>query len=223
MNELLLILSIPLTFGAAVLWYKWFGKAGAYCYTVFATIAANIEVLILVNAFGMEMTLGNILFASSFLCTDILSELEGKKAANGAVKIGIATSLLFILVSQMWLMYVPSPNDFVFTSIQTIFSNSPRIMASSLVVYAVCQFMDVKIYHFIWKLTGDTDKFLWLRNNVSTMTSQLVNTVLFTLLAFAGTYDSSTIWSIIVTSYGIFFLTALFDTPALYIARRISK
>ena len=55
-----------------------------YCFTVFATIAANIEVLLLVDAFGMEMTLGNILFATTFLVTDILSETEGKKAAEKA-------------------------------------------------------------------------------------------------------------------------------------------
>ena len=60
-----------------------------YCFTAIATITANIEVLIMVDAFGMEQTLGNILFASTFLVTDIISEVDGKKAAQKAVNIGI--------------------------------------------------------------------------------------------------------------------------------------
>ena len=74
-NELLLILSLLLIYSALLLFYYLFGKDGLYAWTVIATIAANIEVLILVDAFGMEMTLGNILFASTFLVTDIISEI----------------------------------------------------------------------------------------------------------------------------------------------------
>ena len=88
-NELLLILSILFIYTCVVLFYRFLGKTGLYCWTVLATIAANIEVLIVIDAFGMEQTLGNILFASTFLVTDILSETEGRKYANTAVKIGI--------------------------------------------------------------------------------------------------------------------------------------
>ena len=81
-NELLLIFSVVFIYGMAVLGYALFGKAGLYCISAVATILANIEALILVNAFSMEQTLGNVLFAVTFLITDILSECEGKKAAN---------------------------------------------------------------------------------------------------------------------------------------------
>ena len=81
-NEILLIGSLILLFGGVLLFYYLFGTTGLYCWTVFATIAANIEVLILVEAFGMEQTLGNVMFASTFLVTDILSEVAGKKEAN---------------------------------------------------------------------------------------------------------------------------------------------
>ena len=83
-NEILLIVSLVVLYAMVLLWYQLFGRSGMYCFTVFATIAANIEVLLLVDAFGMEMTLGNILFATTFLVTDILSETEGKKAAQKA-------------------------------------------------------------------------------------------------------------------------------------------
>ena len=107
-NELLLILSLVLIYTCVVLFYRFLGRSGLYCWTVLATIAANIEVLIVVDAFGMEQTLGNILFASTFLVTDILSETEGKRAANKAVLIGILTSGIFILISQSWLLYTPN-------------------------------------------------------------------------------------------------------------------
>ncbi len=92
-NEFLLIFSLVLNYTFVVLFYHFLGKSGLYCWTVLATIAANIEVLIVVNAFGMEQTLGNILFASTFLVTDILSETEGKHAANKAVVIGLFLQL----------------------------------------------------------------------------------------------------------------------------------
>ena len=70
MNEILLVLSLLVIYGSVLLVYRLFGKSGLYCFTAIATITANIEVLIMVDAFGMEQTLGNILFASTFLVTE---------------------------------------------------------------------------------------------------------------------------------------------------------
>lgn len=224
-NEILLILSVVIIYGSVLLWYKLLGCKGLMAFTVLATISANIEVLILVNAFGMEQTLGNILFASTFLVTDILSEVSGKKAANQAVNIGILTSLTFIIISQSWLLYQPGANDWAHSSIVNIFSNTPRMMAASLIVYAISQKLDVWLYHKWWRLTkrlcGDSRRYLWLRNNGSTLLSQLLNTVLFTMGAFLGTYDTRTLISIMWASYVIFIFTSLADTPAVYLARRI--
>ena len=86
-NELLLIITLLVEYGAVLLAYKLFGKAGMFVMTALCTILANIEVLILVDAFGIEQTLGNILFACSFVVTDILSENESKKDATKAVNI----------------------------------------------------------------------------------------------------------------------------------------
>ena len=73
MNELILIGTLVLIFGSELLAYILFGRAGLYVTSALATILANVEVLIMINAFGMEQTLGNVLFASTFLATDILS------------------------------------------------------------------------------------------------------------------------------------------------------
>ncbi len=120
-NELLVIGSIIFIYGSVLIFYRLFGKSGLYCWTVFATLTANIEVLLLVDAFGIEQTLGNILFASTFIVTDILSETEGKRAANKAVLLGVVVSSVFILLTQSWLLYTPSENDFAYGAISTIF------------------------------------------------------------------------------------------------------
>lgn len=224
-NEILLLVMMVLLYASVLLSYRLFGESGLFCFTVFATIAANIEVLILIRAFGMDMTLGNILFACTFLVTDILSEVAGKKMANRAVGIGVATSILFIVVSQSWLLYQPSADDWAFPSIQAIFSNTPRLMIASLAVYAIVQVFDVWAYHKWWEFTarrfGSKRRFLWLRNNGSTLISQLLNTLLFTFAAFLGVYDMKTLISIVISSYVIFIVTSLADTPVVYLARRI--
>ncbi len=224
-NELLLIGSVLVIFGAVLLGYKFFGKTGLYCISAIATILANIEVVILINAFGMEQTLGNVLFAATFLVTDILSECEGKKEANKAVWIGVFSSLFFLLLSQSWRLYIPSENDLIHSSVESVFSNTPRMIISSLAVYAISQLFDVWLYHKWWAFTekkfGDKRKFLWLRNNGSTLISQILNTLLFTLLAFWGQYDAKTIISIFLSSYVIYIFTSILDTPAVYLARKM--
>lgn len=84
--------------------------------------------------------------------------------------------------------------------------------------------MDVWLYHRWWKFTterfGDKKKFLWLRNNGSTLISQLLNTILFNTFAFFGTYELKTLISIIISSYFIFVITSLADTPFIYLCRR---
>lgn len=225
MNEILLVCSILIIYGTELLFFKLFGKQGLYCFTVLATIAANIEVLIVVYAFGMEMTLGNVLFASTFLVTDIVSELYGKKEAQKAVNIGIVTSLAFIVISQWWLLYTPASSDFAMDSMRVIFSNTPRTMIVSMVVYAVVQKFDVWAYHMWWKFTekrcGDSKKYLWVRNNGSTLISQFLNDVLFTFAAFWGIHSIGTIWNIVISSYVIYIVTSLADTPFIYAARKI--
>lgn len=226
MNELLLIGSLIFIYGSALFAYKFFGKSGLYCISAIATILANIEALIMIKAFGAEQTLGNVLFAVTFLITDILSECEGKKEANKAVLTGVMASLFFLLLSQSWMLYTPSSSDFVMPSIEGVFSNTPRMMISSLSVYGISQFFDVWLYHKWWSFTekkfGNRRCMLWLRNNGSTLISQILNTFLFTLFAFYGVYDNKTLISIFISSYVIYIFTSILDTPVVYLARKIS-
>jgi len=225
-NEIIMLLSVFVFFGALVVFFRLMGKNGIFAWTVICTIAANIEVLILVHAFGMDTTLGNVLFASSFLATDIMSELYGKKEAGRCVKIGIAANITFILISQSWFLYLPAPDDTMAGPIRTVFANTPRVMLASLFTYVLCEIHDVWAYHFLWNLTtrrsGSSRTFLWLRNNGSTLLSQLINVVVFNLLAFFGVFPGPVIVQILIFGYGIFIVTSLLDTPFLYLARSIA-
>jgi uncharacterized integral membrane protein (TIGR00697 family) len=100
-------------------------------------------------------------------------------------------------------------------------------MLASLFAYAICEMFDVWAYHAWWKWTEkrfkDKKGYLWVRNNGSTLVSQLMNVLVFNLLAFAGVFPWNTIGEILVFGYGIFVITTLMDTPFVYLARRISE
>lgn len=222
-NEILLIGSVILIYGSVLIAYRLFGKVGMYIMTVIATILANIEVLMLVDGFGMEQTLGNVMFASTYLVTDILSENEGKEFANKAVWLGVFTSVVMLLFTQYWLLYTPASNDWACEHISAIFSTTPRLLAASFLGYIVSQRFDVWLYHKWWEFTerktGESKGYLWLRNNGSTLVSQFINTIIFTTVAFYGVYDTKTFISIMLSSYVIYIFTSLLDTPIVYIAR----
>ncbi len=226
-NELLLIGSVILIYSVVIISYKLFGKNGLFAMTSIATILANIEVLMLVDAFGIRQTLGNVMFASTFLITDILSENEGKKTASTAVWIGVFTSLVMLIFTQYWMLYVPSADDWAREPISQIFSTTPRLMLASFTGYVLSQRLDVWLYHKWWDFTskkcGDNKRFLWIRNNFSTLISQVVNTIIFTLIAFGGWYDNKTLFTVMLSSYIVYVFTSLLDTPCVYIARKMKQ
>lgn len=226
MNEILLLISLVLTYGGVFVAYVLFGRRGLIVFGAFAPILANIEVAILIEGFGMVQTLGNVLFASAFLVTDALSEIDGKKMATMAVRISIFFSVFFLLFVQLWIHYVPI-DGVVGESLQKLFAQTPRLIFVSLVVFVVAMYLDVWLYHWWWNLSTrflhSKERWLWLRNNGSTLISQFLNTFLFNIGAFYGVYDWSVIVEIIFSSYLIFVCLALLDTPVLYGLVYLSK
>lgn len=221
-NNLIFIGSILFYLGSVLALYKLFGKTGLFIFTIFSTILGNIQVCKCVDIFGFATTAGNVLYASTFLVTDILSEKYGKKEAAKAVQYGICITLLWIAGTQLTLLFTPNAVDRVDGSLKVIFGLVPRISAASLIGYASSQTFDVFLYHFIWEKTGGTEKKLWLRNNCSTLTSQAVDTVIFTFLAFWGTCPAPVFVSILLTTYFFKAVVALMDTPFAYLARKIT-
>ncbi len=221
MNFIIFISAVIIFLFAVVLIYKLFGKSGIYVYICFATILANLQVCKSIEIFGIATTAAPVLYASNFLCTDILSEKHGKKAAAKAVWLGVFITVLWVIGTQITLLFKPSAADYVNESMKVLFSLAPRVSIASLIAYAVSQRIDVAIYHAIWKATGENKKCLWLRNNGSTLSSQLVDTVLFVTIAFVGTMPANILIQIYLTTYLFKAIVALCDTPFIYLARKI--
>ena len=216
-NELLWILMLILNFSAVLVIYRFFGKTGLFCWIPIACILANIQVLKLVDIFGITATLGNIIYGGSFLVTDILSENYGKETARRAVYIGFIALLAMTVLMNIALLFEPSADDFAQGSLSDIFSLMPRIALASFAAYLISQTHDVWAYHF-WKRKKPEVKYIWLRNNMSTIVSQLIDSVVFTFIAFWGSLTGRLFAEVLMTTYLFKLITALADTPLVYIA-----
>ncbi len=181
-------------------------------------ILANIQVMKLITLFGMTATLGNILYGTSFLATDILSENYGKKDANLAVHIGFFMLLMMVVVMKFAILFIPNPHDMAHEALSKIFGLTPRVAGASFCAYAFSQYHDVWMFHLLKDKTHD--KYLWLRNNVSTMISQAIDTGIFVAVAFYGIYPSSVLLSLFLSTYVIKWIVALSDTWCVYLARK---
>lgn len=217
-NEILWIFLLLANFFAIIVAYRFFGKTGLYIWIPISTILANIQVLKMVDLMTIGVTLGNITYASSFLVTDILSENYGKKSARKSVYIGFFSLSATVIIMNLALMFKPNEFDFIQESLANIFSLLPRIALASLLAYAVSQLHDVWAYSF-WKKRLPGLKFLWLRNNASTMVSQLMDSVIFTFIAFWGLLPASEFFEILITTYLLKWIVAMVDTPFLYLAK----
>ncbi|MCD6122164.1 MAG: queuosine precursor transporter [Spirochaetales bacterium] len=199
--------------------YRIWGKTGLYVWAGFAIIIANIQVLKTIQLFGLVSTLGNIIYGTTFLTTDILSEIYGKKESRKAVWIGFYTMVSMTILMQISLLFIPDKSDFAQESLKTIFGIMPRIMVASLTAYLVSQNHDIWAFHF-WK-NSTANKYLWLRNNASTMVSQAIDTIIFCSIAFIGLFPWHTFFQIVITTYIFKWIVAASDTPFVYWARRL--
>jgi len=218
-NEILWIGLLFVSLFSVILAYKLFGKTGLYIWTAVAVILANIQVLKLIQVFGMTTALGNVIYASLFLSTDILNENHTKKDAQKAVWIGFFVLIATTIIMQITLQFIPAEEDFISEHLYQIFSFFPRIALASLVAYIISQSHDVWFFAKLKK--KDKTRRLWLRNNLSTITSQLLDNTIFTLIAFVGLYSWESIVEIFLTALIMKTIVAACDTPFLYLARKI--
>lgn len=216
MNELLWLAMLAVNFGFILISYRLFGRMGLFAWVPLAAIVANIQVIKLVELFGITATLGNIVYASSFLVTDILSEMYGKKEARKAVFIGLFSLVAMTAIMNLALFFGPAPDDFAQESLSTIFGFMPRIAGASLLAYLLSQIHDVWAFDF-WRKRFPS--LLWFRNNASTMVSQFIDSSVFTLLAFWGVYPATALVEIFWTTYLLKWVVGAADTPFIYIAR----
>jgi len=220
-NEVLWIGVLIVSFFMVILIYRIFGKIGLYIWIAAAVILANLQVMKTVQIFGLVTALGNVIYSSIFLVTDILNENYTKKDAQKAVWIGFFVLISSAILMQMTIHFIPDSSDTLGDSLYNIFKFYPRIVAASLVAYFVSQSHDVWFFAKLKK--KQKKKNLWLRNNLSTITSQLIDNTLFTLIAFVGEKPWEIIVQIFITSYILKVIIASCDTPFVYWARKIKK
>lgn len=230
----MLALQIVCVYAMLLTCLRLFGKTGVFLFMVIVIIAANIQVLKLVQFpfYPQPITLGNVLFSSTFLATDILNEHYGKEAAKKAVWMGFAGYFMLILFVFLGMGFAPLSLEDVgedlfwaipmHTHMKALFMPAPAIFAASMISYCISQILDISIYAKIRKATQG--RFLWLRNNASTFLSAFVDNAVFNTLAFVIFAATPLEWNTLIFSYIISMMwmrwaLALLDTPILYLSR----
>lgn len=217
-NEFFGIATFFVTFIVMVLMYRCFGKQGLIAWVAIGTIIANIQVIKTVDIFGISATLGNVIFASIYLATDILNDIYGRKVAKRAVWLGFSSTLVMIIVMQMSLHFIPAPEDVSQKALSTIFDLVPRIALGSIIAYIIGQHVDVFIFSMIKKVF-QSDKTFIIRAYGSTVLSSIIDTALFVTIAFIGTLPASVVFEIFITTYVLKLVSTIFNVPFGYIAK----
>ena len=219
MNEGLLFVEIVIVFTLLLLAQRIFGKAGVLAWIPLATVTANILTLKNVCLFGMNTAAGSVMFASTFLATDILTECYGVKEARRGVLMGLCGAVMFVVCSQIVLCYIPSPIDYASDAMNGLFVLNLRVSIASIAMYLVANMADVFLYEGLRRKTGGSK--MWLRNNLSTIVCNCAENFMFVLLGFYGVYDFGQCMNIAWSISIIEAIVGICDTPFLYAALRM--
>lgn len=160
---------------------------------------------------------GMIPYPFTFLITDILSEIYGKRKTTNVVITGFFATLFVLLILWLGSVFPAIEASHVSNEVyDTVFANSYRVVFSSMLAYLIAQFADLKLFHFWKNLTNG--KHLWLRNNASTIVSQLLDTILVVSVLFIGQMTFSEMAILVKDGWMYKILFALVDTPLMYLA-----
>lgn len=212
---------------ASLLFY-FFGKEGLYLAIVLGIVLSNLQggkvsdVVIFDRTFTVSM--GAIMYSGIYFATDLLSEKYGRREANRAVILGALANIAVMLTLVLSTFFLPSDvadsADEVHNAISTLAVYSPIFVIGSITAYLISQLFDVWIFHKIKSITGT--RMLWLRNNLSTLLSQALDTFIYTFVwVLAGQLDFSTAAAIALSKYIFKFAIAILDTIFIYMLREI--
>ena len=223
-QEILWLVTLLADLFCTILLYRLFGKTGLQVAIAFSILLANLQGPKLTIIFGLQTSLGVIFYASIFFATDVLSENYGKKAAQNAVQMGFIVSIIMILMMSLALLYQPSTqlgtaeiSKEIHNAFATIINFTPRFLIGSLLAYYISQRFDVWAFHYIKQQT--CEKHLWLRNNLSTMSSQIIDTTIYSLVAWWGIVDLKTAIQLGLVKYLFKIIISIIDTFFIYWAK----
>jgi uncharacterized integral membrane protein (TIGR00697 family) len=191
--------------------------------TLFVTclITANIITVKLISVWGWVVPAGIIAYPLTFLFTDVITELYGRKTASRVVWLGFGASILMVILVIGAGLLKPAAIWEGQAAYESVLGMVPRIVLASMIAYLVSQHHDVFAFSF-WRRKTKA-RFLWLRNNASTMVSQALDTGLFITIAFWGTVPNNILVNMLVTQYVIKLVIAALDTPFCYLMVNLLK
>lgn len=190
------------------------------CNGVFITslIIANILSAKIVTFWGLVIPAAIVAYPLTFLMTDVIGEIWGKQQANQAVRLGFICQLISLAMIGLAILLPVAPFADNQAEFKGVLSSSFRVVAASLVAYVCSQSWDVWLFH---KLKEKNAGHKWLRNNLSTMTSQILDTAIFITIAFIGVVPN--IWVMIGSQYLIKVIYAALDTIPFYVLTNKSE
>lgn len=181
---------------------------------VMSLIVANVVASKVVSIFGLVVPGAVVAYAITFLTTDVINEIWGKEEANRTVKLGLFIQISALVLIGLAILLPSAPFAIEFGDMfAVVLGQSWRVVLASLVAYGFSQAHDVISFNFWRNKTNDKHK--WLRNNASTMVSQIIDTAIFITVAFWGTVPNL-LW-MIFSQYIVKFVLALLDTPFFYL------
>jgi len=182
--EGLSLILLLLCCGAIIVLLRFYGIHGLYIYNAVAIIAGNIQVLKLsyFPFWGESLALGTIVFATTYLVSDILTEIYGQRVAQDGVWLCFGAQILLTLMMLLALSYVPAAEDTAHGAMAILFTPSLRLFVSSLIAFAASQFFDIWVFQRIRELTHN--RRLWLRMVFSVLLAGLLDNIIFSFLAW---------------------------------------
>ena len=184
---------------------------------IMSLLVANVVAGKVVNLFGFIVPSAVVAYGITFLCTDVINEIWGKEEAQKAVKLGfkIQVASMILILLAIWLPPAIFAVDFN-VAFKAVLGQNVRVVFASLTAYTISQAHDVISFNF-WR-NKTKGKHKWLRNNLSTMTSQIIDTAIFITIAFWGLVPNL-LW-MIVSQYVVKAVIAFIDTPFFYLLTR---
>ena len=224
--EFLWIFTVFYDLTISILLFRYFGLKGLFIAVTLGIMLANLQggKVSDLNLFGQTFTvsMGAIMYSGIYFATDLISEKYGRKEANKAVILGAISNIVIMFTLVLSTYYLPSEiassSNSVHSAISTLALYSPIFVIGSITAYLISQTFDVWIFHKIKKITNG--KYLWLRNNVSTLSSQALDTFIYTFVwVLAGELSFLSALSIALTKYIFKFIIAIIDTFFIYLVR----
>jgi queuosine precursor transporter len=178
-------------------------------------LVANIVSVKLIGVGSWVVPAGVIVYPLTFLLTDVIAELYGRRIASRVIWIGFAVSIVMVVFVYLARILPPAGFWDGQAAFDATLGMVPRIVLASMFAYLISQHHDVMAFYFWRRKTGA--RHLWLRNNASTMASQAIDTALFISIAFWGTMPVGIIFNMMLTQYLIKLGIAVLDTPFCYL------